>query len=113
MEKVKTVKIEDWTDIQELAAMSIGTDKGRWWAEPAFGSELWLLRAAGKVDGTTAGKVKTMILDSVAWLKADGLVKDITCVAERIGKNEIRYVLTIFKPTGQTVSIKDVWHGVE
>ena len=27
MDKAKTVRIEHWTDIQELVAMSIGTDK--------------------------------------------------------------------------------------
>lgn len=33
-------KIENWSDIRELVLMSIGTDKGRWWAYPEFGSEL-------------------------------------------------------------------------
>lgn len=55
--------IEDWTDIRQLILMCVGTDKGRWWASPDFGSELWLLRQAGKVDGTTAGKVRAMVLE--------------------------------------------------
>lgn len=112
MDKVKTVKLEDWTDIKELVAMSIGTDKGRWWADPSFGSELWILRQAGKVDGSTAGKVRTMILESLNWLKADGLVKDIECTAERVGKNEIGYAVTVVKPDGSSLFVKDVWYGV-
>ena len=55
--------IEDWTDIRQLILMCVGTDKGRWWASPDFGSGLWLLRQAGKVDGTTAGKVRAMVLE--------------------------------------------------
>ena len=47
-------------------AVRNGTDKGRWWANPDFGSELWLLRQAGKVDGTTAGKVRAMVLECTA-----------------------------------------------
>ena len=113
MGKAKTVNLEDWTDIEELVAMSIGTDKGRWWADRSFGSELWMLRQSGKVDGTTAGKVRAMLLECTAWLKADGIVKDIECTAERIGKNEIRYCLTVLKPDGQTLQIKDVWYGIE
>lgn len=112
MDKAKTVRIEHWTDIQELVAMSIGTDKGRWWADPSFGSDLWILRESGKIDGTTAGKVRAIILECTAWLKADGLVKMIDCKAERTGKNEIRYELTLFKPDGSSVFIKDVWYGI-
>ena len=112
MGKAEPVKLENWTDIKELVAMSIGTDKGRWWADASFGSELWVLRQEGKVDGTTAGKVRTAILESLAWLKQDGLVKDIQCTAERRGKNEIDYTLTVTKAAGETVFIKDVWYGV-
>lgn len=112
MGKAEPVKFENWTDIKELVAMSIGTDKGRWWADSSFGSELWLLRQEGKVDGTTAGKVRAAILESLAWLKQDGLVKDIQCTAERVDKNEIRYAVTVVKPDGSSVFIKDVWYGV-
>jgi phage gp46-like protein len=50
-----TVHIEQWNDIRVLVLMSIGTDKGTWWADPNFGSELWLLRKTGKVDGGNPG----------------------------------------------------------
>lgn len=113
MDKVKTVRLEDWTDIQELIAMSVGTDKGRWWADSSFGSELWILRQSGKIDGTTAGKVRSMLLECTEWLKNDGVVKDIKCTAERFDKNAIRYRLTVLKPDGQTLQIKDVWYGIE
>lgn len=112
MDKAEPIKLENWTDIKELVAMSIGTDKGRWWADSSFGSELWILRQEGKVDGSTAGKVRLMILESLAWLKQGGLVKDIQCTAERVDKNEIRYAVTVVKPDGSSVFIKDIWHGI-
>ena len=112
MDKAKPVRLEDWTDIQELVAMSIGTDKGLWWADPSFGSELWILRQEGKVDDSTAGKVKTMILECTDWLKRDGIVKDITCEAKRLGKNEIGYAVTVLKPDGKNLLVKDVWNGI-
>jgi phage gp46-like protein len=108
-----TVRIEHWTDVRELVLMSIGTDKGSWWADPAFGCELWKLRQAGKVDNRTAGTVQQMIQDCVQWLKDDGLAGDLTCAAERSGKNEIAYTVTVLRPDTKPLIIKDLWHALQ
>lgn len=109
---VDTVRIEHWDDIRELALMSIGTDKGAWWADPDFGSELWLLRKVGKVDGRTAGTLRRMVLESLQWIINDGLAAQIDCEAERTGKNEIQYSVIIFYPNGNNVLIREVWSAV-
>ena len=106
------IRIENWAGIRELVLMCIGTDKGTWWADPAFGSELWILRQEGKVDNQTAGRVQQMILDCLSWMKTDGLATEIECQAERIGKNEIAHVVTIFRPGEETMMVKDVWNGL-
>jgi len=112
MEQVnKTVAIENWNDIRELVQMSIGTDKGSWWADPDLGSELWLLKQSGKVDGRTAGTLRRMILESIQWLVNDELVKKIDCEAERTGKNEISYCVMIFTKNETTLQIKEVWNA--
>ena len=108
---IKPVTIENWNDIRELALMSIGTDKGSWWADPDFGSELWLLRQSGKVDGRTAGTLRRMILECTQWLADDGLVKKIDCEAERAGKNEIGYRVA-FSGINGGGEIKGVWNAV-
>ena len=108
----KTARIENWNDIYELAQMSIGTNKGSWWADPDFGSELYLLRESGKVDGKTAGTFKRMLQECLAWLIEDGLSEYINCTVERTGKNEIQYFVEIVQPNGNNVFIKDVWNGV-
>jgi len=107
-----TIRIEQWNDIRELALMSIGTDKGTWWADPDFGSELWLLRKTGKVDGQTAGTLRRMVLESLQWIIQGSLASKIDCTAERAGKNEIRYCVTIFRPGGNNVLITEVWRAV-
>jgi phage gp46-like protein len=106
------IRIQGWADIRELALMSIGTDKGAWWADPGFGSELWLLRQTGKVDDRTAGTVRRMLDECLAWLKEDGLAGGIACTAERGGKNGITYAVTILRPDGDPVIIKDTWYGL-
>jgi len=108
----KPIAIEQWADIRELVRMSIGTDKGTWWADPDFGSELWLLKKTGKVDARTAGILERMIRESLQWLVAGGLAGTVDCVAERNGKNRIDYRVTATRPDGSPVIIQEVWSGV-
>jgi phage gp46-like protein len=110
--KSNFIKIESWADISELVLMSIGTDRGSWWADPHFGSDLWMLKQEGKINGKTAGTVQRMILECLDWLKTDGLAKHITCYAEQSGKNEIRYEITVERPAGNAVQVRDVWYAV-
>jgi phage gp46-like protein len=109
----KTVRIEDWTSVRELVLMCVGTDKGSWWADPSFGSELWILRQEGKINNRTAGRVQQMVLGCLLWMKNDGLAADIECFAEQAGKNEIAYCVTVTRPKGDPVVVKDVWNAVK
>ncbi|MCL2602435.1 MAG: phage GP46 family protein [Treponema sp.] len=106
------VRIENWADIRELVLMSIGTDKGRWFADPEFGSELWLLKKSGKTDGQSADTLKRMVLESLQWLVADGLAQSVHCDATPSGKNKIEYTVTVTRPDGPTVIIKEVWDAI-
>jgi phage gp46-like protein len=107
-----TIRIEQWADIRELALMSIGTDRGSWWADPAFGSDLWILRQAGKVDTRTAGTVQQYVQDCLKWLTDDGLAGEVACRAGRSGKNEITYTVTLSRPGRAPHIIRDVWHAL-
>jgi phage gp46-like protein len=103
------VRIEQWADIEELVRMSIGTDKGAWFADPSFGSELWLLEKEGMADGQTAGTLERMVKESLQWLVKDGLAATVNCAAERNGKNRIDYQVTVTRPDGSPVIVKEVW----
>jgi phage gp46-like protein len=92
--------------------MSVGTNKGTWWADSGFGSDLWLLKQGGKNTAQTAGTLRRMVLEATAWLVADGLVKKIECVAERVGKNEIAYTVTVYRNDGGNELINEVWSAV-
>ncbi|MDR0374624.1 MAG: phage GP46 family protein [Treponema sp.] len=106
------MNIENWADIRELVRMSIGTDKGAWWADPAFGSDLWLLRQSGKTTGETALALRRMILEATAWLVADGLAQKIECVAARSGKDRIIYTVTVHHSGTDSFFITGVWDAV-
>jgi phage gp46-like protein len=107
-----SIRIENWADIRELALMSIGTDKGAWWADPDFGSELWMLKRSGKTTGETAGTLRRMILEATAWLVAGGLAEKIDCAAERTGRNEITYTVTVYRGNGDNTLITEVWNAL-
>ena len=105
-------KIENWQDIRELVLMSIGTDKGRWWADKNFGSEIWKLRQTGKITPNTVTTFRQMILDSLEWLKEDGLASNIECEAEQSGRNSIAYRVIVTRSNGSTIEIKEAWNGI-
>lgn len=105
--------IENWQDIRELVLMSVGTDKGRWWADEELGSELWKLRQSGKIDGKTAGTVRQMILDCLQWLIDDGLAKAIECETEWADKTRINWSVKITKPDGSDIKVEDCWNGID
>jgi phage gp46-like protein len=107
-----SVHIEQWASIPELVRMSLGTDKGVWFADPGFGSDLWLLKQEGKVDGRTAEKLERMVRESLRWLIDDSLAAAVDCAAERNGKNQIDYQVTVTRPDGSTVQIQEVWSVV-
>jgi len=107
-----SVRIDQWADIRELVRMSIGTDKGTWLTDPNFGSELWLLKKTGKVDGQTAGTLKRMIRESLQWLIEDKLAATVDCTAEQNGKNRIDYRVIVTRRDGSPVTVKEVWSVV-
>ncbi|MDR1250180.1 MAG: phage GP46 family protein [Treponema sp.] len=107
-----SIRIEQWDSIPELVRLSIGTDKGTWFANPDFGSELWLLKKEGKVDGQTAGTLERMLRESLQWLVDDGLAATVDCAAERTGKNRIDYQITVARPDGSPETVKDRWNVI-
>lgn len=106
------VRIEQSFSIDVLVEMSIGTDRGTWWADSEFGSTLWILRKYGKVGPTTAGEVKRAIEAATAWLIQDGLVSAIEVATEQVGKTAIAWAVSITRPDGETTLVKDVWNGI-
>lgn len=105
-------KLENWQDIRELVLMSVGTDKGRWWADKEFGSEIWKLRQEGKLTPATVGTFRQYVLDSVQWLINDGLASKIECTAEQSGRSTIAYCVTVTRPDSSTIEVKEVWNGI-
>lgn len=63
-------------------------------------------------DGETAETARRMILESIAWLKADGLAKDITCKAALASKNSITWQVNITRPNGETINVGDSWYAI-
>ncbi|WP_020613097.1 phage GP46 family protein [Sediminispirochaeta bajacaliforniensis] len=106
-----TVAIENYMSISVLVQMTLGTDRGRWWADPEFGSDLWLLRQTGKTTADLLTDVKQEIIRALSWLKDDGIAEDVECETELTGKNRINYNVKITKPSGASEIIEGVWYG--
>lgn len=107
-----SARVERWAAIEELVRVSLGTDKGRWHADPGFGSELWLLKKNGKVDGQTAGTLERMVRESLRWLIDGGLAANVDCAARRGGGDRIDYEVTVTRPDGSQTFLKETWNVV-
>jgi Mu-like prophage protein gp46 len=108
-----TALIENFMTIQVLVEMTLGTDWCRWWADLEFGSKLWILRQTGKTAPELETDVRQEIERALAWIKQDGLAKEISCTTEVVGKNRINYLVVVKKSSGGTEFIEGVWNGLQ
>ncbi|WGK68369.1 phage GP46 family protein [Candidatus Haliotispira prima] len=94
--------------ITDLIEMSIGTEKGSWFANPEFGSQLHTVE---KVESKTASIVKSMIVAATQWLADDGLVLSLEVETERSGRDQISWRVTVAKPDGGGELLEGVWQA--
>lgn len=106
--KVNEFSLENYSNIETLALMSIHTDRGAWWADTDFGSELYTLKGS-KITNETPSIVCSMLIECLAWLKKDELAKDIEIETKLKDKNSVYYKVVIIKPEGKNILIEDVW----
>lgn len=86
-------------DIQELVTMSLftwrraldgdvlpeGASRQGWFADPEFGSRLWLL-SYGKVDTAALANAKTYVLEALQWMIDDGILASVEVETERASR---------------------------
>lgn len=76
---------------------------GGWWADALDGKGTlggYLYEAfPGKLDEATAEKVKNLAVESLLWMKEDGIANKVECEAKIEGENIVLYI-TITKPDG-------------
>jgi len=83
-------------------------DRGGWWANPLFGSRLWLLQRAKLVQGTLVN-VQTYAEEALRPLIVGGYLKSAVAAAEFTYTNNVKsgvsVKITLTKPDGTTGSI--------
>ena len=85
--------------------------KGGWWADAyaadsdKFGSRLWLLNRAVLRTITLDGLLEHAY-DALQWMVDDDVCSRVVVTAERIGKERIEMVVTVYKLDGEKVTIK-------
>ncbi len=95
-------------DSVEIAQICIGSDKGRWWGNPEFGSRLWILEK-GKINEETPRLVKEALLDAVGWMQAEGLIEAVAVKVDRPEKRRINWQVILTLPDGKETKIKGGW----
>ena len=102
---------ESLRDPLEIARMCIGTDRGRWWADPNFGSRLWSIRKEKIDSATTPQKVREGIVEAIAWMKTDGLIEEYE-VDAFVSSNRVDWALKLSLPKVGTSTTKGGFDGI-
>lgn len=101
-------EIKKTDDIKTLALMSIHTDKGMWWGNDNFGSEIYTL-LGGKLTKETLATFKAMVEECLAWIVADGIASEINVEAKLKDRNTVEYKIIVARPNEKDEIINEVW----
>ncbi len=96
----------DKQSISDLVQMSLGTHKGSWWADPAFGSQIYRIE---KVDSRTPALFQSYCIAALQWLLDDALAAGIRVETERRGRGGIAYRIEVTRPGGETELLEAIW----
>lgn len=88
-------------------------DRRGWWADPTFGSRLWLLDRSKQVDDTLK-RAKDYCEEALQWLLDDEVVASIDVETSFPQPGMLGIVLTVRKQDGtlQSFEFDWVWTGV-
>lgn len=94
--------LETDSGLESAILISLLTDKGSWWADPDFGSELYQLKGQKANDETTRS-VKATVEDCLAWMVNDGVAGSVTVDVERQAGLLLAIGVSVTRPDGTVV----------
>lgn len=90
-------------------------ERGGWWGDAfaategdKIGSRLWLLRP-GKLNNEIAKRARDFALESLNWLIADGVAKELEIEFERQGHSTVAIKVILTKPEGIIHKFDYIW----
>ncbi|TAL89293.1 MAG: hypothetical protein EPN62_08825 [Candidimonas sp.] len=89
--------------------ISDGTgDRRGWWADPSFGSRLWLLDRE-KLPRDVAKRAKTYATEALKWLLDDQVVSKFDIVATVVVPSRLNLFVTAYRTGGPSVASQFTW----
>lgn len=89
-----------------------GTDRRGWWGdldnEKSIGSRLWLLRRE-KLTRDVAMRAEQYAEEALAWMKNDGIARDIQATSEIIFPNRLNLIIRYLPPDSDWQEFKYFW----
>ncbi len=98
------VSLFTWRRASDDDELPPGVSREGWFADPEFGSRLWLLSRA-KATAQTLVDAKAYAEEALAWLVIDGLAKGVEVIVERPpAGNGVHMSVRLIRPR-QTVAV--------
>jgi phage gp46-like protein len=82
-----------------------------WWADPAFGSRLWLLTREKQIP-QTLNRARQYAEQALQWLLDDGIAATITVTTEWVRMGFLGISVVITKPDGLIAQYSYTWDQV-
>lgn len=77
------ISLLSWRRARDSDPVPEGAERHGWWADPEFGSRLWLV-ARSKTLPTTPRDAQDYAQEALAWMVAEGIASRVTVTAERM-----------------------------
>lgn len=79
--------------------------RGGWWADPSFGSRLWVYAHGGRMTDATPERVKAACEEALQPLLDDGTASAIVVTVERHGVDDLRVAVDVTQNDGSEVRV--------
>lgn len=80
-----TLSLFTWRRAADDDVVPEGMGRQGWFADPDFGSRLWLL-ARAKLTTETLARAKAYVLEALGWMVTDGILAKVDATAARAAK---------------------------
>ena len=71
-----------------------------WWADPTFGSKLWLLRGQ-PIDNRILSRARAYCEQALAWVVTDGIASAVNVEVEKAARGQVSIKVEVVRPRGE------------
>lgn len=93
------VSLFTWRRAEPDDRLPEGQSPQGWWADPTFGSKLWLLQGR-PINNALLSRARAYCEQALAWMAAENIASAVEVTVERAGRNQLSLRVVLVRPRG-------------